>query len=501
MTYILNNGIKIGGNFMDIYKDIEKRTNGEIYIGVVGPVRTGKSTFIKRFMEMLVIPAIEEENNKTRAKDELPQSAAGKTVMTTEPKFIPKDAVDISINDEVNLKVRMIDCVGYMVEGAEGHEEGGKERLVSTPWYDYDIPFTEAAEIGTKKVIRDHSTVGIVITSDGSITDIERDAYIEPEQKTVDELDKLGKPYVILLNSRQPESEACVTLAEELSDKYNKTVIPVNCDKLSDRDINKIFASLLMEFPVTAVNFNIPKWVEALENDNEIKAYLIDLAKEVFANIKYMRDIEGLKINSDDYIEKIDMNNINLADGNVNIGIKLYDKYYYDMISEMLGKEIQNEYEFMKELKELADTKSSCKKVSTALTQSLKTGYGSVTPEKDEITLESPELIRSGNKYGVKIKAQAPSIHLIKANITTEIAPIVGSEEQAKDLISYINSDGMEENDIWSVNIFGKTIRQLVEDGLTSKINKINQESQQKLQDTMEKIVNDSNGGMVCIII
>ena len=486
---------------MDIYKDIEKRTNGEIYIGVVGPVRTGKSTFIKRFMEMIVIPAIDDENNKTRAKDELPQSAAGKTVMTTEPKFIPKDAIDITIGDEVNLKVRMIDCVGYMVDGAEGHEEDGKERLVSTPWFDYDIPFTEAAELGTKKVIRDHSTVGIVITSDGSITDIDRNAYIEPEAKTLSELDKIGKPYVILLNSRQPSSDEAATLADELSKQYGKTVIPVNCDKLSDDDINEIFESLLMEFPVTAVNFNIPKWVEALDNNDEIKAYLIELAKESFAGINHMRDVDNLKIASDDYIEKIDMSNINLADGNVNIGIKLYDKYYYDMISDMLGTNIQNEYEFMKELKELADTKSSCRKVSTALAQSLKTGYGSVTPEKDEISLDSPELIRSGNKYGVKIKAQAPSIHLIKANITTEIAPIVGSEEQAKDLINYINSDGMEDNDIWSVNIFGKTIRQLVEDGLTSKINKINQESQQKLQDTMEKIVNDSNGGMVCIII
>ncbi len=493
--------LKTGGNFMDIYKDIEKRTNGEIYIGVVGPVRTGKSTFIKRFMEMLVIPAIDEENNRVRAKDELPQSAAGKTVMTTEPKFIPKDAVDITIGDEVNLKVRMIDCVGYMVDGAEGHEEDGKERLVSTPWFDYDIPFTEAAELGTKKVIRDHSTVGIVITSDGSITDIERDAYIEPEQKTIAEIDKLGKPYVILLNSRHPASEETLMLADELAESYNKTVIPVNCDKLVAEDINRIFECLLMEFPVTAVNFNIPKWVEVLDNENEIKDYLIKLAKDAFSNIYYMRDVNNLKLNSDDYIEKIDMSNKNLADGNVNIGIRLYDKYYYNMISDMLGSRIQNEYEFMKELKELADTKSSCNKVCAALSQSLKTGYGSVTPEKDEITLEAPELIRSGNKYGVKIKAQAPSIHLIKANITTEIAPIVGSEEQAKDLINYINSDGMEDNDIWSVNIFGKSIRQLVEDGLTSKINKINQESQQKLQDTMEKIVNDSNGGMVCIII
>ncbi|MBQ9608744.1 MAG: stage IV sporulation protein A [Lachnospiraceae bacterium] len=486
---------------MDIYKDIEQRTNKEIYIGVVGPVRTGKSTFIKRFMEMLVIPAIDEENSRIRAKDELPQSAAGKTVMTTEPKFIPKEAVDITVGDGVNLKVRMIDCVGYMVDGAEGHEEDGKERLVTTPWFDYDIPFTEAASIGTRKVIKDHSTVGMVITSDGSITDIDRTSYIEPEQKTIGELNELGKPFVILLNSRHPNSEETVEMAGELSEKYNKTVIPINCDKLNEDDINMIFESLLMEFPVTAVNFNIPKWVEALDNDNEIKEYLIDLAKDAFSNIYFMRDVKNLKVNSDDYIEKIDLSNMNLADGNVNITIKLFDKYYYDMISKLLGNDIKNEYEFMKEIKELAETKNSCKKVSEALSRSLETGYGSVSPEKEDIKLDTPELIKSGNKYGVKIKAEAPSIHLIKANITTEIAPIVGSEEQAKDLIDYINSDGTENNDIWSVNIFGKTIRQLVEDGLQSKIDKINQESQLKLQDTMEKIVNDSNGGMVCIII
>jgi len=486
---------------MDIYKDIESRTNGEIYMGVVGPVRTGKSTFIKRFMELLVIPAIKEEHNRMRAKDELPQSAGGKTVMTTEPKFIPKDAVDITIGDSVELKVRMIDCVGYMVSGAEGHEEDGKERLVKTPWFDYDIPFTKAAEIGTKKVIHDHSTVGIVVTCDGSITDIPRESYIESEIRTIKELKTLGKPFIMLLNSKRPASPETLALAAELSDNYEVSVVPVNCDQLKRSDINIIFEKLLLDFPITAVNFNIPKWVEAMDNDSKIKSYLIEIAKNAFDGIFHMKDIEELKYDEDEYIERIDMSGVNLADGNVNIQLKLYDKYYYEMISEMFGKDIYNEYEFIKEIKDMADTKKQCQKVSMALMQSFKTGYGSVTPEEKEIKLDAPELIKSGNKYGVKIKAQAPSIHLIKANITTEIAPIVGSEEQAKDLIKYINSDGMENDSIWSVNIFGKTIRQLVEDGLMSKINKINQESQQKLQDTMEKIVNDSNGGMVCIII
>ncbi len=486
---------------MDIYKDIEQRTNGEIYIGVVGPVRTGKSTFIKRFMDLLVIPSIQDDASRMRAKDELPQSAAGKTVMTTEPKFIPQEAANIIVGDGVKLSCRMIDCVGYMVQGAEGHEEEGKERLVKTPWFDYEIPFTKAAEIGTKKVIYDHSTVGIVVSCDGSITDIDRTAYIEPEARTVEELKSIGKPFIMLLNSRKPASAETIELAGELEEKYGISVLPVNCDQLKKSDVNNIFQQLLLDFPVTAVNFDIPKWIEAMDNGNKLKEYLIQVARVTFDKINQMKDIEQLVYEADDYIEKIDMSGVSLADGNVNISIKLYDKYYYEMLSDMLGSDIHNEYDFMKEIKDMSETKKQCEKVSAALMQSFKTGYGSVTPEESEIKLDAPELIRSGNKYGVKIKAEAPSIHLIKANITTEIAPIVGSEDQAKDLIKYINSDGKTEDSIWSVNIFGKTIRQLVEDGLKGKINKINQESQQKLQDTMEKIVNDSNGGMVCIII
>ena len=486
---------------MDIYKDIEARTDGEIYMGVVGPVRTGKSTFIKRFMELMVIPAIDDENNRMRAKDELPQSATGKTVMTTEPKFIPKEAVNITVGDGIKLKCRLIDCVGYMVNGAEGHEEDGHERLVKTPWYDYEIPFTKAAELGTKKVIFDHSTVGIVVSCDGSITDIPRDSYIEAEKRTVTELKEIGKPFIMLLNSLRPQAPETKELAQSLSGEYGVDVLPVNCDQLKSKDINKIFESLLMDFPVTAINFNIPKWVEAVDCDNPIKDYMIKQAKADFKNIYHMRDIYNITCDGDEYIEKIDLSNINMADGTININIVLFDKYYYDMLSATLGCEIRSEYDFIREITQLAKTKKQCEKVSEAYLQSCNTGYGTVSPDEADIKLDAPELIRSGNKYGVKIKAEAPSIHLIKANITTEIAPIVGSEEQAKDLISFINSDEKSEENIWGVNIFGKSVRQLVEDGLKSKINKINQESQQKLQDTMEKIVNDSNGGMVCIII
>lgn len=486
---------------MDIYKDIEARCGGDIYMGVVGPVRTGKSTFIKSFMELMVLPAIDDENSRRRANDELPQSAGGRTIMTTEPKFIPKDAVDITVGDGIKLRCRLIDCVGYMVEGAEGHEEDGVERLVKTPWYDHDIPFTKAAEIGTKKVIFEHSTVGIVVTCDGTITDLPRSSYIEAEKRTVNELKELGKPFILILNSKLPAAQETKELAKELAAEYGIDVVPVNCDQMKMKDINKIFECLLMDFPVTSVNFNIPKWVEAVGLDNPVKAYMIESASAYFRNIKHMRDVYKLACNGDEYIQSVELSNLNMADGSVNITMRLFDKYYYEMLSDTLGTEIRSEYDFIREITALAKTKNQCEKVSEAYAQSCTTGYGSVSPDEADIVLDAPELIRSGNKYGVKIKAKAPSIHLIKANITTEIAPIVGSEEQARELIEYINSDDADPDNIWSVNIFGKSVRQLVEDGLRSKINKINQESQQKLQDTMEKIVNDSNGGMVCIII
>lgn len=486
---------------MNIYKDIETRTNGEIYIGVVGPVRTGKSTFIKRFMELMVLPAIADENNKKRALDELPQSAAGKTVMTTEPKFIPKEAVDVSFEDGVHFKCRMIDCVGYMVDGAEGHEEDGKERLVKTPWYDYDIPFTKAAEIGTKKVIYDHSTVGIVVTCDDTVSDLKREAYIQPESQTIRELKSIGKPFIVVLNTRKPGNPETLQLARKLEETYGVSVLPMNCDQLRKQDVVHIFEGLLLDFPVTCVKFEIPKWVEALDMKDEIKQKVIEKTNHIFEQMLLMKDAANYMFEDDAYIQTIKMESLNLADGSVDIKLVLKPEYYYAMLSDIMGETIENEYDFMKAVKLLASTKSQCAKVSAALLQSCKTGYGSVTPEIGDIRLGEPEIIKSGNKYGVKLTAQAPSIHLIKANITTEIAPIVGSEEQAKDLISYIQQDEEKQDGIWNVNIFGKTVRQLVEDGLSAKINKITQESQQKLQDTMEKIVNDSNGGMVCIII
>ena len=486
---------------MDIYSDIEKRTNGEIYIGVVGPVRTGKSTFIKNFMEKFVLPTINNKSEYKQAADELPQSASGSMIMTTEPKFVPKEAAQITITENVKAKVRLIDCVGYMIDNASGYMEDGKERMVRTPWYDYDIPFSKAAEIGTQKVIYDHSTIGIVIITDGSITGIDRAAYVNAEEKCINELKSLNKPFVVLLNSVAPDIEETKKLAEELSDKYKVSLLPFNCENFDEKDILDLFQNILLNFPISSINFNIPKWLEAQELDDKIKQNLISVSSGILKSIISMKDAYDISINDNPYIENIEINNIDMSDGSVYITINIFDKYYYEMLSGLFNCEINNEYDFIREIKELSNTKEKCLRVSSALLQAHKTGYGSVTPEEGEILLDEPELIKSGNKYGVKIKANAPSIHLIKANISTEIAPIVGSEEQAVDLIKYIKSDGVSDKNIWAVNIFGKTIKQLVEDGLKSKINKINQESQQKLQDTMEKIVNDSNGGMVCIII
>lgn len=483
-----------------VYQDIKARTNGEIYIGVVGPVRTGKSTFIKTFMNQMVIPNILDENDHQLALDELPQSAAGKTIMTTEPKFIPKDAVSINVGENIDMKVKMIDCVGYVVKNAEGQFEDGKERMVRTPWYDYDIPFSKAAEIGTNKVINNHSTVGIVVTTDGSFGELKRESYIEAEQKTVDELKAIGKPFVVLLNTDKPSSAQTMALAAELSDTYGASVIPVNVEQLKESDITYIFTELLMSFPVTSIYFEIPKWLEVTSDDNEVKNSLINDAVQITGVAECLRDIDRMNYPDNEYVRKYKCSNIDMASGCVNISVDIYDNYYYEMLSDMMGADITNEYDFITELIAMADNKKYCASVIGALEQVNTRGYGLVMPDKENVQLGNPEVIKTGGKFGVKISANAPSVHMIKANITTEIMPLVGSKEQADDLVTYI-SDNSVDGDMWGVNIFGKTIEQLVDDGLNNKVGKIGAESQQKLQNTMEKIVNDGNGGMVCIII
>jgi len=486
----------------DLYKDIQYRTDGEIYIGVVGPVRTGKSTFIKRFMDVMVLPYMTDENSKERARDELPQSASGKTITTTEPKFIPKEAAKVMLGGDVEADIRLIDCVGYMVEGAVGHLEENIERMVKTPWFDYEIPFTQAAGIGTDKVINDHSTIGIVITTDGSIGDIPRNHYIDAEDKTIHALKKLKKPFIVLLNTEHPFADSTIQIAEEIRQKHDVRVFPVNCEQLKKEDIHNIMEQILYEFPISTMEFYMPKWVEMLPLNNKMKLEIVMAVKELIKNYNTVRDNkEQSIIFESSYVKKCKTDQINLADGCIKVNVDVDQSYYYDMLSELVGEEIGSEYQLISKLKEMSSMKKEYTKVLQGMQAVRYKGYGVVTPEREEIKLNKPEVIKHGNKFGVKIKAESPSIHMIRANIETEIAPIVGSEQQAEDLIKYINAAENSEQGIWDTNIFGKTVEQLVNDGITSKIAMIDDESQVKLQETMQKIVNENNGGMVCIII
>ncbi len=489
-------------NTFHLYKDIQARTNGEIYIGVVGPVRTGKSTFIKRFMDLLVLPNMKDENAKRRTQDELPQSASGKTIMTTEPKFVPKEAASIQLDGDVTTKIRLIDCVGYMVKGAAGYEENDEERQVKTPWYDYEIPFTKAAAIGTQKVIHDHSTIGIVVTTDGTIGDIPRENYEEAEGKTIRELKSIGKPFVVLVNSKRPYGEEAKNVSMRIEETYGVPAMSVNCEQLREEDIHYIMQSVLFEFPISEVQFFIPKWVEMLAMEHPIKKELIAYVKNMMSGLQQIKDAkkempkpEGV------YIEGIHMEDIVMDSGCIKIQIQIGESFYYDVLSELTGTSISGEYDLISTMKELAVLRKEYEGVKDAMNSVRLKGYGVVSPARDEIKLEEPVMIKQGNKYGVKIHSEAPSIHMIRANIETEIAPIVGNEQQAEDLMKYIKAAKETEQGMWDTNIFGKSIEELVMDGMRNKIMMINDESQVKLQDTMQKIVNDSSGGMVCIII
>lgn len=486
----------------DVYKDIQARTNGEIYLGVVGPVRTGKSTFIKRFMDLLVLPKIEDEHSRERTKDELPQSASGKTIMTTEPKFVPKEAAEIQLVDDAAVKIRLIDCVGYMVRGAAGHMENEEERQVKTPWFDHEIPFTKAASIGTQKVIHDHATIGIVITTDGTICDLKREDYVEAEDKTIRELQSIGKPFVVLVNSQKPYAQAAKEVTDRIKEKHGVTAMAINCEQLREEDIHRIMEQVLFEFPISEVEFYIPKWVEMLSREHKIKADLLSHIKDMMKEFSMIKDaVRGIAKPDSVYIKEMKVDDVALDTGCVKVRIQVADNFYYEMLSELIGTSIEGEYELIRTMKEMSALRREYESVKDAMESVKMKGYGVVSPRKEEIQLEDPVIIKQGNKYGVKIHSEAPSIHMIRANIETEIAPIVGSEQQANDLVNYIKDANETEEGVWGTNIFGKSIEELVMDGMRNKLIAINDESQSKLQDTMQKIVNDSNGGMVCIII
>lgn len=487
----------------NVYKDIEARTGGDIYLGIVGPVRTGKSTFIKRFMEQLVLPEITDEHKKTQTRDELPQSAAGRTIMTTEPKFIPKEAAKVQLADGIEVRVRLIDCVGFMVDGAGGHIENEKERLVKTPWFDEEIPFTRAAETGTRKVIKDHSTIGIVITTDGSFGELKRDGYIGAEQTAIRELREIGKPFVVLLNSDRPYSDETRRLAKEMECQYQVSVLPVNCEQLKREDITRILETVLREFPVTEVDFSIPRWMEILPSAHWLKQQVIEAVRTLMSGVRQMKDVpsdwsEGMP----ESVQSVKVEEMDLSNGRIQVQMALEDGYYYQILSDFAGIPIEDEYQLMQKLKSLASMQAEYDKVLNAMNQVRMKGYGVVTPDRSEIILDEPAVIRHGNRYGVKMRAEAPSINLIKAHIQTEIAPIVGSEQQAQDLIAYMKENAKKSEDgIWDTNIFGKSIEQIVEDGIQAKVSQMTEECQMKLQDALQKIINDSNGGLICIII
>ena len=487
-----------------LYQDIAKRTDGDIYVGVVGPVRTGKSTFIKNFMDLLVIPNIDNEFKKERAKDELPQSAGGKTIMTTEPKFVPNEAIEITLDNNLKFKTRLVDCVGYLVDNAIGYLEDDMPRMVKTPWSDEEIPFEKAAEIGTKKVIEEHSTIGILVTTDGSITDIPRDDYVKAEERVVEELKALKKPFVILLNSYEPNSPDTTALSEKLSNKYNTSVIPINCANLNLDDINNIFAKVLYEFPAQRIAFKFPRWVDGLDFSHPLKSELMNEIRNAFSDVNVLKDISSCsqKIASTEIINNTIVQDIQLGSGFVNIKIELKDELFYQVLSEMTGVEIQNEGDLFSIISELSSTKKRYDKIAYALDEVDRKGYGIVTPSIDELELEEPEMVKQGSRFGVKLKATAPSIHMIKTNVTTEVSPIVGSEKQSEELVNYLLSEfESDPKKIWESNIFGKSLHSLVNEGLQTKLSKMPEDAQIKLQETLERIVNEGSGGLICIIL
>ncbi|HCC06606.1 MAG TPA: stage IV sporulation protein A [Clostridiales bacterium] len=488
----------------NIYKDIAERTNGDIYIGVVGPVRTGKSTFIKRFMDLFVIPNIENNFAKERAQDELPQSSDGTTIMTTEPKFIPNESALVTLNDDISFKLRMIDCVGYVVKGANGHFEGENPRMVHTPWSEDDMPFEKAAEMGTYKVISDHSTIGLVVTTDGSITGIPRENYEEAEEKTISQLKAINKPFVILLNSRTPHSESVQNLAKIMTEKHGTYVMPINCLQLKREDVTNILEKILYEFPMQEMRINFPKWLEGMDDNYWLKKNLIDYLKVSSEKMMKISDVKKAvdDYSESDYVKKTYLNSIDLAQGVANVDLSLLDELFYEVISDTAGIQISSDTELISILKKLADIKQQYEKVSYALAEVEQKGYGIVIPKLEELTLDDPQIIRQGNKFGVKLRARGPSLHIIKANIETEISPIVGTEEQSQDLLDYLTGEVEKDpRKIWNSNLFGKPLHELVSGELQSKINKMTYDSQERLQETLQRVINDGSGNLICIVL
>ncbi len=487
----------------NIYQDIATRTGGDIYIGVVGPVRTGKSTFIKRFMENAVLPNISNEAERTRAVDELPQSGDGKTIMTTEPKFIPNKAVPVTLGDGTHFNVRMVDCVGYVVENALGYEENESARMVSTPWFEAPIPFNEAAEIGTRKVISDHSTIGILVTTDGTVGELGRQDYEKAEAEVVAELLKSKKPFVIVVNSTMPNDSYTVSLVNSLEERYGVPVISQNVAKMDSSSIDEILNLVLFQFPVREISVSMPGWINALENDHWLKASVYDSIRNYAKTVEHIGQLgdAGDKLTGTGYIKNSVLAGVDLGVGTAKLEISVDDGLFYRVIGEKTGLDIQDDRSLIQTISELAQAKREYDKVAGALQEVYSTGYGIVTPSVSEFALEKPEIIKQGGKYGIRLKASAPSIHMIRADIETEVAPIVGTEQQSEDLVSYLLTDyDSDPTKVWQSNIFGKSLHELVSDGLRAKLCNMPQDSRDKLGRALGRIVNEGSGGLFIII-
>ena len=487
-----------------IYRDIANRTDGAFMLGVVGPVRTGKSTFIKRFMETLVIPQIENTYMRERAKDELPQSGSGKTIMTAEPKFVPEDAVSISIDSGTQLSVRLVDCVGYMVDGAAGQFEEGAERLVTTPWFDHEVPITEAAEKGTYKVITEHSTIGIVVTCDGSVCDIPRESYVSAEARVIQELKEIGKPFAVLMNSRQPLGEYAQSLAREISEQYDVPCLCVNCLELTSDDIGKIMQSVLQEFPIKSIGFFLPDWINALPSDSglrsEIFSEIVSCSEDAYKIKDCQSSVE--KLSEYENISGGSICSCDLGCGAVHVDLRLPRELYYGTLSDYTGISVKNDGDLISILREMSSIKKDYDKLRNALDAVRTTGYGVVIPDSSEMIMQEPQIVRQGGKYSVKLKANAPAIHMIMTNIETEVTPAIGGETASEDIINFLlqGFDG-DVNRIWQSNIFGKSLNDIAEEGLTAKIEALPESAKRKLRETLQRIINEGSGGLICILL
>jgi len=488
----------------NLFRDISERTGGDIYIGVVGGVRTGKSTFIKRFMELLVIPNITDVYDQERARDELPQAGTGKTVTTTEPKFVPSEAVEIALGSGVKLRVRLVDCVGYRVAGALGYDEEDVPRMVTTPWFEEPIPFDEAAEIGTRKVIQDHSVIGVVMTTDGTITNLPRESYVEAEERVIQELKDLNKPFVVVLNSTRPHALETAKLAADLTEAYDVPVLAVDALQMSENDIYGILGEVLYEFPVSEVNITLPPWVDELGSQHWLHEQFESAVRDAIKQVRRVRDIEGvsLSLKEQDFIADVIIQETNLGTGTAAMTVTAAEGLFYRILSEISGHTVESDRHILGLMRDFSTAKREYDKMAAAITEVRQTGYGVVAPHLEEMNLEEPELIRQGNRFGVRLKASAPSLHIIKADITTEITPVIGTERQCEELVRYILTE-FEDNPqkIWESELFGKSLHDLVREGIQNKLHRMPENAQAKLQETLKRIVNDGSGGLICIII